>query len=188
MQDTLVLVGLGNPGWRYKRTRHNVGFMVIDELRRRSTVLSRRKTSRYEYYEIDLNSNKRVVLVKPKTFMNRSGEAVVDVVAEFAIPLNHLLIISDDFNLPFGSLRFRPKGSAGGHNGLKSVIASLNDQIFPRLRLGIGGEDGEDVVKFVLSKFARHERAALTAFIARAADACAFFVKNGITKSMNQYN
>lgn len=183
-----MLVGLGNPGLKYKKSRHNIGFMVIDEFVRTHKAQFTAKSKNYKITNTKLNGGQNVVLAKPRTFMNRSGEAVAELVREFKVPHNKLLIILDDFNLPFGKLRFRSEGSTGGHNGLKSIIDQLQSTAFPRLRIGIGQEFSEDPINFVLGKFNKEEKKLLPEIIKRSADACLFFVKNGISKTMNKYN
>ncbi|MFQ5649608.1 MAG: aminoacyl-tRNA hydrolase [bacterium] len=185
-----LFVGLGNPGAKYKHTRHNVGFMVIDELLRTHDhdKVSEKKSRIFSRFEIRLSDEHRVILLKPLTYMNRSGVAVSEVVDNSNIPLSNLLVILDDFNLPFGRLRFKRKGSAGGHNGLKSIIAHLQDHSFPRLRIGIGQEEVDDPVRFVLGRFCLEERNSLVDVIRTAAEACRFFAHHGITKTMNKYN
>jgi len=129
-----------------------------------------------------------VMLMKPLTYMNKSGEAVAELVQQFEVPHSNLLIIFDDFNLPFGKLRARPKGSDGGHNGLASVIRDLGSRDFPRLRVGIGRDEQKEVVKFVLSKFSRKEKKELPGLIELAGNACCSFVEDGILKTMNKFN
>ena len=152
-----MLVGLGNPGFRYKRTRHNIGFLVIDHLKKTNESSTPVKKKNYRFTKI-VFSEQSVILVKPQAYMNRSGEAVVELVQQFKIPRNNLLIIFDDFNLPFGKLRARSKGSDGGHNGLASVIHELGSSDFPRLRIGIGRDNLTDTIKFVLSKFNKKKK------------------------------
>ncbi len=185
-----LLVGLGNPGLRYKKTRHNIGFMVIDKLVSQHEVLHRlRKKRSYLQAGLQVGPGQAIIAAKPLTYMNRSGDAVVELLHQFDVPLNNLLIIVDDVALPFGKVRLRAKGTTGGHNGLKSVIAQLQSESFPRLRIGVGvAEPIADTSGFVLGKFKREEKKQLPSVLQRAADVCMSFVTNGITETMNEYN
>jgi PTH1 family peptidyl-tRNA hydrolase len=185
-----LIIGLGNPGPEYRDTRHNVGFRVVDELQRRfglewaaapSQVPDALVAKRY--------GAEPLLLAKPLTYMNRSGQAIGALARYYAIVPGDLLVIVDEVALPFGKLRARAMGSAGGHNGLKSVIHALGTHDFPRLRLGVGrGDDRRDLADHVLSKFETAERAALESFITRAADAAEMFAADGILKVMNAFN
>jgi PTH1 family peptidyl-tRNA hydrolase len=185
-----LIVGLGNPGSEYRDTRHNVGFTVVDELQRRyglewalapSQVPDAFVAKRYGAVPL--------LLAKPLTFMNRSGEAVGALGRYYGIAPADLLVVVDEVALPFGRLRARAQGSAGGHNGLKSVIQGLGTTEFPRLRLGVGrGDDRRDLSDHVLSRFGADERVALESFIMRAADAAEMFAAEGILKVMNAFN
>jgi len=185
--EQYLLVGLGNPGKQYQTTRHNLGFMVVDEVARLLRCQFAETCPLHEQAEASL-TGQRVTFMKPMTFMNRSGVAVRVVYEQQRIRLENLLVIVDDFHLPFGKMRFRPKGSDGGHNGLASVIESLGTDEFSRLRVGIGHPDVEDKAAFVLSDFGREEKRQLPALMADCAEACLFFVRNGITKTMRNYN
>jgi peptidyl-tRNA hydrolase, PTH1 family len=188
-----LIVGLGNPGAEYRATRHNVGFMVADELVRRyglawamgpSQVSDTLVAKRYGSAEIP-----PLLLAKPLTFMNRSGDAVAGLARYFDVPAGDLLVVVDEVALPFGRLRARARGSAGGHNGLKSVAERLGTVDFPRLRLGVGrGDSRRDLADHVLSTFDAGERAELESFIARAADAAEMFAARDIDAVMNAYN
>jgi peptidyl-tRNA hydrolase, PTH1 family len=180
-----AVVGLGNPGNQYKGTRHNVGFEVVDELARRWNVgLKKWKSSA----DIGVVRARDVVLVEPRTFMNNSGEAVAAVMTFYRIVPEDVLVVVDEVQLPLGKLRLRRSGSAGGHNGLKSVIAHVGDQ-FPRLRIGVGRGDIEwDLADHVLSRFAPAERPAIDAALVRAADAVETFVEAGVEAAMNRFN
>jgi len=190
-----LIVGLGNPGREYGDTRHNVGFMVVNEIVRRHQLQWAMAPSQVP----DAFVAKRfgqpgttaapVLLAKPLTFMNRSGDVVAALSRYYDIPPAELLVVVDEVALPFARLRARPSGSAGGHNGLKSVIERLGTMEFPRLRLGVGrGDARRDLADHVLSTFERGERAELESFIARAADAAEMFAAAGIRKVMNAYN
>jgi len=184
-----LIVGLGNPGPKYEWTRHNCGFLVIDELARRAgreirTPECQALTARA------LIDGQQALLAKPQTFMNLSGAAVAGLKQkhEVADPAK-ILVISDDLALPFGKLRIRPKGSAGGQNGLKSIIAKLGTQEFPRLRLGIAPEHPiGNASDFVLGEFPKKDRDALAEQVTQAADAVAVILTKGIVEAMSKYN
>jgi len=180
-----LIVGLGNPGSKYSGTRHNVGFRVIDEAAKRASVA-------FESAAVDaLIARVRasdLLLAKPMTFMNDSGAAVGGLLRYFKIDVADLLVVVDDVQLPLGKLRARARGSAGGHNGLKSIIQHVGED-FARLRLGVGrGDAGRDLADHVLSKFDKDEVDEVERMIARAADASEAFVTGGIAAVMNQFN
>jgi PTH1 family peptidyl-tRNA hydrolase len=183
-----LIVGLGNPGREYRDTRHNVGFMVIDEVaRRRDLVFEGAPAEAMIAKARDLAGG--TMLAKPLTFMNLSGTAVGELARYFRVELGDILVVLDEAALPFGQLRARARGSAGGHNGLKSVIQHLGTTEFARLRLGVGrGDSRRDLSDHVLAKFEPGERDELDRFIARAADAAEMFTVEGIEKVMNTYN
>jgi PTH1 family peptidyl-tRNA hydrolase len=182
-----AIVGLGNPGAQYKGTRHNVGFAVLDELARRAsldfeTAPAEALMARWR------RPDDAVILVKPLTFMNLSGQAVGELARYFKIDVSDLLIVVDEVQLPLGRVRARARGSAGGHNGLKSVMAHLGDG-YPRLRLGVGrGDARRDLADHVLTRFDKDEAAEADRMIARAADAAETFITSGIAAVMNQFN
>jgi peptidyl-tRNA hydrolase, PTH1 family len=181
-----IVVGLGNPGNRYAGTRHNVGWMVIDRLADRAGWSGGRERDAARvvwgrYGDLDLT------LVKPLTFMNESGIAVRKALARGRIPLEDLLVVCDDFALPFGRLRLREAGSAGGHNGLRSIIGELGSQRFARLRVGIG-EPSRDAIDHVLSRFQAAERKQLPELIDAAADAVELWAREGTARSANRWN
>jgi PTH1 family peptidyl-tRNA hydrolase len=184
-----LIVGLGNPGAEYEWTRHNCGFLVIDELARRAGREPRTLECQALTARATLGGHE-VLLVKPRTFMNLSGAAVAGLKAKYDIAdAGRVLLISDELALPFGSIRIRPKGSAGGQNGLKSVIAKLGTQEFPRVRLGIAPDHPiRDASDFVLSEFPRKDREALAELTARAADAVEAILTTGIAEAMSKYN
>jgi PTH1 family peptidyl-tRNA hydrolase len=185
-----LIVGLGNPGREYRETRHNVGFRVVDEIARRHGLSLAMAPSQVPDAFIAKKFGAEPLLVaKPLTFMNRSGDAVAALSRYYDIAPADLLIVVDEVALPFGRLRARPRGSAGGHNGLKSVIDRLGTTEFSRLRLGVGrGDSRRDLADHVLSKFETDEEAVLEEFISRAADAAEMFAAAGIEKVMNTYN
>lgn len=188
MDNPFLLVGLGNPGKKYFDTKHNTGFLVVEQIGVKLKIQSSTQQRNYwigrsNYYLHEL------ILLKPLTYMNLSGVAVQEVCELFSIDLQRLLIIYDDFNLPFGKLRLRAKGSDGGHKGLASVIYHLQTQNFPRLRIGIGApHKNEHVVDYVLSPFNSEEKQKLPEIINRAVDASLSFITNGIAYTMNQFN
>ena len=182
-----AVVGLGNPGAQYKGTRHNVGFAVLDELARRAAV-------EFESAPADAlmarwrRTDEVALLVKPLTYMNLSGQAVGELSRYFKIEPVDLLVVVDEVQLPLGKLRARARGSAGGHNGLKSVIAHLGDN-YGRLRLGVGrGDSRRDLADHVLARFDKDEAADAERMIVRAADAAETFITSGIAAVMNQFN
>jgi len=185
-----LIVGLGNPGREYRDTRHNVGFMVVDEIATRHNLSMAMAPSQVpDAFLAKKYGADPLLVAKPLTFMNRSGEAVAALARYYDIAAGDLLVVVDEVALPFGRLRARARGSAGGHNGLKSVIERLGTTEFPRLRLGVGrGDARRDLADHVLSTFEADEQPALGEFIARAADAAEMFAAEGIAKVMNTYN
>ncbi|MFQ5601368.1 MAG: aminoacyl-tRNA hydrolase [Candidatus Krumholzibacteriia bacterium] len=174
------VIGLGNPGPRYAETRHNLGFMVVDELLLRRGARTRGGRGSYAAAEVDL-AGVRVVLVKPTTYVNRTGIAARAVLERFDVPVAQLLAVVDDVYLPFGRIRLRPCGSAGGHNGLQSIEDHLQTRGYPRLRLGLGAPAGRaDLADHVLATFSDDEREALPDFIQRAANAVERIVELGL--------
>jgi len=191
-----AIVGLGNPGARYRGTRHNIGFAVVDELARRWALEFESAPADALIAKWRPIDTEAVLLAKPLTFMNASGEATGALARYFKIDVAGLLIVVDDVQLPLGKLRARARGSAGGHNGLKSIIAHLGDG-FSRLRVGVGrgpegaGPEGgvrRDLADHVLSRFEPGERPDVDRMVARAADAAATFIASGIAGVMNAYN
>ncbi|MDQ4045623.1 MAG: aminoacyl-tRNA hydrolase [Chloroflexota bacterium] len=181
-----IIIGLGNPGRKYADTRHNIGFMVVEELARRSDGGSSRKRFRSQVLDGRLPSG-RCILVQPQTYMNESGHAVREVRNWYRADPEKILIVVDDLDLPFGQLRLRQRGSAGGHNGLKSIIEQLGTQEFPRLRIGIGR--GPNQAKaHVLSNFAPSEQQHVPQVVDAAADAVELWMREGITTAMNEVN
>lgn len=181
-----IVVGLGNPGREYADTRHNIGFMVLAELARRNSAKSERSRFRAELTEYFMNGEK-IVLVAPQTFMNLSGVAVNQVVNWYRVPIEQMLVIYDEIDLPLGQLRMRETGSAGGHNGLKSIIQELGSNEITRLRVGIGRGPGT-AVAHVLSRFNPMEQQAVPGLITRAADAAELWIREGSIAAMNAVN
>lgn len=183
-----MIVGLGNPGTRFAHSRHNAGYRVASAFSERHSISLRRKRflrSRVGQGEV---AGRRVVAVVPTTFMNRSGEAAARAVGFYGVHPKNLLVIVDDVNLPLGQLRIKAKGTDGGHNGLRSVIASLGTTDFPRLRVGIGREDSSTLTDFVLGDFGGEEKTIIEAAIQRAVEAVETTVVEGVSAAMNRYN
>jgi PTH1 family peptidyl-tRNA hydrolase len=180
-----LIAGLGNPGSKYRGTRHNVGFDVVDRLAARASIAF--ESAPAEALMARWRSND-ALLVKPVTFMNHSGQAIGELLRYFKVDIADLLVVVDEVQLPLGRLRARARGSAGGHNGLKSVIAHLGDE-FARLRLGVGrGDARRDLADHVLSRFDTDEGAEVERMIVRAAEATETFITSGIAEVMNQFN
>jgi PTH1 family peptidyl-tRNA hydrolase len=181
-----IIVGLGNPGREYAATRHNLGFMVVDELARRYGAGERRNRFHSDLVEV-FDANEKIVLLKPRTYMNLSGSAVREAVSWYKTSLDELLVVVDDIDLPFGSMRVRSRGGSGGHNGLKSIIAELGVDAFPRLRIGIGRGPGH-AIRQVLSRFTSEEERVLPSVLEAAADCVLEWERHGITNAMNRCN
>ncbi len=182
-----LVVGLGNPGPEYANTRHNMGFMVVDRLSRRHRIpmKSSQHGARVGAGEI---KGEPVALAKPLTFMNVSGRAVAPLLQKYSLQPANLVVVYDDVDLPLGKIRLRARGSAGGHNGIKSIIASLGTMEFPRVRIGIGRSGKADMIDHVLSGFKPHEREEIDLALERAADAVEDILVRGIEPAMNTYN
>jgi len=183
-----LIVGLGNPGPRYHHNRHNVGFMVVDALADAANVPIRRVEFRALIGK-GAFLDERLILAKPQTFMNNSGQAVGALVRFYKIPIDHLLVVHDDLDLPFGTLRLRPRGGAGGQRGMGSIMAKLNTQDFARLRVGIGRPPGRmDPSDYVLHDFDPPEEEMLPEILSSAVDAIRMFLQDGIERAMNEFN
>lgn len=180
-----IVVGLGNPGKTYESTRHNIGFMVLDRLAAGWGATFKED----KQWKAQLAAGSGVLLVKPQTYMNESGMSVGPLARFFKIEPERVFVIYDDVAFPLGSLKIRPGGSAGGHNGLKSLIAHLGTQNFPRLRFGIGAPRGKgEMTGHVLGKFRPDEQELLDVMLAKAADAALYAITNGIENAANIYN
>lgn len=195
LQTPKLLVGLGNPGQKYERTRHNIGFEVIDNLAKTWAVnLADNKRFQGSVGESRSAAGDRLILLKPTTYMNRSGQAVRAIIDWYKLSPDDVLIIYDDMDLPTGRLRLRLSGSAGGHNGMKSIISHLGTQSFPRLRLGISRADNTEnqanraVIGYVLGKFAPDERKLMDAAVNLASEAIEFSLRKGVERAMSLYN
>jgi PTH1 family peptidyl-tRNA hydrolase len=184
-----LVVGLGNPGSEYRDTRHNVGFMVADALVNRWRVADQWREKFDALVIKTMVGEESVILAKPVTFMNLSGQAVSGLAGFYKIEPADVFIVTDDVALPLGRLRARREGGAGGHNGLKSIIQSLATQAFPRMRVGVGRGDGRrDLADHVLGRFEADERDTVSAAVLRAADATEVFLSDGIERVMNAFN
>ena len=184
-----IVVGLGNPGPKYDWTRHNVGFLVVDELADRANI----PVQRVKYKALTNTTKlggKSVLLMKPVTYMNLSGEAVGQAARFYKVPPERVLVISDDVSLPQGKLRIRRSGSAGGHNGLKNIIAHLGTDQFPRVKVGVGNKPrpDSDMAAWVLGKFTGPDKEAMEAAVKKAADAVTCRIEQGADKAMAQFN
>lgn len=183
-----VIVGLGNPGSKYELTRHNIGFLTIDRLARREGVRVDRIKFKSLIGEMNVNGEK-VILVKPQTFMNLSGEAVREVMNFYKVDLENLLVVVDDIDITPFTIRLKKSGSAGSHNGMKSIIYNLNDDKFPRLKVGVGNNEKKiDLANYVLSGFEKKDQDKLENIIDTSCDAILDFIKNGADYVMNNYN
>ena len=184
-----LVVGLGNPGPKYEWTRHNVGFLVIDQLADRENLPVQRLKHK-ALTNTALIGGKPVLLMKPTTYMNNSGEAVAAAANFYKIPPEHVLVMYDDISLAPGKLRIRRKGSAGGHNGIKSIIALLGTEEFPRIRVGVGAKPTPqyDLADWVLSKFTPEEQTALQPALEQAAEAASLIVQDKMDQAMNRFS
>ncbi len=184
-----LLVCLGNPGDKYDGTRHNVGFAVADELGERSNKAIQRLKFRALTDTLDLGGQK-VLVMKPVTYMNLSGEAVRQAADFYKIAPDHVLVVADDVSLPVGKLRLRAGGSAGGHNGLKSIIEQLGTEQFPRVKIGVGEKPHPDydLADWVLGRFGGEDKKVIAATVKQAADAAECVIKEGMDRAMNQFN
>ena len=184
-----IVAFLGNPGPQYHFTRHNAGFMVGDSCEKKFNIQINR--SRFKALTATCAlSGSNVLLMKPQTFMNLSGDAVGQAARFYKVPPDHVIIVSDEMSLPIGKIRIREKGSAGGHNGLKSIIAALGTDKFPRVRLGVGAPPSRDydIKDWVLAVFHDQDLSDMQAACAKAADAIECYITHGPAKAMNQYN
>ncbi|HUZ02412.1 MAG TPA: aminoacyl-tRNA hydrolase [Thermomicrobiaceae bacterium] len=186
-RTTLLIVGLGNPGRKYAGTRHNIGYLVANELSRRLPRGENRR--RFDSQLVETGDPiGRIVLLKPETFMNLSGIAVSAAARWYRVPPERILLVHDDLDLPFGQLRLRPGGSSGGHNGVSSVIQQLGTERVPRLRVGISRPESGSTIGYVLTRFSREEEQQLPEIVATAADAALCWQRDGIEVAMNLYN
>lgn len=187
-ETTYLLIGLGNPGREYRDSRHNAGFMLIDRLAVRLNAQGLKVQSKAVVTTAHFDERK-IMLAKPQTYMNLSGQSAQGLLNFYKIPMENMLIAHDDLDIPFGTIRIRPKGGPGGQGGMASTIQQLGTKDFPRLRIGIGRPPGRmDPAAYVLQDFTREEIKSISGIIDRAADAALEFVKNGLNAAMNKYN
>lgn len=187
--ETWLIVGLGNPGREYERSRHNTGFRAIDLLAQKLGC----KIDKGKFqglYGQTIYGGRKLLLLKPQTFMNASGRSVLPLSAYFNIPPQRIIVLFDDISLPPGRLRIRANGSAGGHNGIKSIIAELGSQDFPRVKIGVGAKPNPefDLAAWVLSTFSASEEKALASALERAADAALCIIDHGVPEAANRFN
>ena len=184
-----LIVGLGNPGPKYENTRHNMGFLTVDLLSEKTGVKINKVKFKAAYNIMNFAGCKCLVM-KPQTYMNLSGEAVREAVQFYKIPADHVLVSYADISLPVGKLRVRPTGSAGGHNGIKNIIAQLGTQDFPRVKIGVGAPEGEDkdMIDWVIGAPSQAERKILMESFEKAIQAAECIIENGCQKAMNQFN
>ena len=184
-----LLVCLGNPGKQYENTRHNIGFLAADALEKRCGVKINKLRYRALSGEVKL-AGQRVLVIKPQTYMNLSGEAVKLAGGFYKIPPDHVLVISDDVSLPLGKLRIRAGGSAGGHNGLKNIIAHLGTDQFPRIKVGVGApaHPEHEMVDWVIGNFTPQERKTVDEAIEKVLDAVECLIEKGVSETQNRFN
>jgi PTH1 family peptidyl-tRNA hydrolase len=186
--STFLIAGLGNPGRKYRQTRHNIGFMLLDRLAEQFKVSFTRFESKSLVTKVDY-SDRKLVLAKPQTYMNLSGQAIGSLLKFYKIPINNFMVVYDEVDLPFGALRIRSGGGSAGHKGMVSIIERLQSEGFPRIRIGIGRPPGKmEAATYVLQEFHRDEREILDMILDRAAQAVKDFISQGIDFSMNKYN
>ena len=187
--DNWLIVGLGNPGKEYERTRHNAGFRAIDIIASKLGCKIDKAKFQGLYGQANYSGTK-LLLLKPLTFMNLSGRSVLQLSAYFHVPPQRIIVLFDDISLPPGRLRIRPDGSAGGHNGIKSVIAELGSQDFPRVKIGVGAKPNAeyDLADWVLSDFSAGEEKELQGALERSADAALCIITHGVSETANRFN
>jgi len=187
-ETSYLLIGLGNPGREYRDSRHNIGFMLIDRMAVRLGARGMKVQSK-AIVTTAMYDDRKLILAKPQTYMNLSGQSVQGLIHFYKLPLANVFIAHDDLDIPFGTIRIRPGGGPGGQRGMASTIEQLGTKDFPRLRIGIGRPPGRmDPSAYVLQDFSRHEMKSLSEILDRAADAALEFVVNGLDKAMNKYN
>lgn len=187
-KEIYLIAGFGNPGREYRNTRHNVGFKLIDSLVSEFNTKLTRVQFKAMIGSVDVD-DVHVILAKPQTFMNLSGQAVASLIRFYKIPLDHVIVAHDDIDLPLGTIRIRPGGGSGGQKGLASTIEKLGTQDFPRMRIGIGRPSGsQDAAGYVLQEFSRADEKVLTDVLPNAVQAVRTFIKEGLEASMTRYN
>ena len=187
-KNMIVIAGLGNPGKEYDKTKHNVGFWVIDQLAKEYNI----DVTKFKHKALigdGVIAGKKVLLVKPQTYMNLSGESIREILKFYKIPIEQFYVIYDDTSLPLSSVRIREKGSAGGHNGIKNIIAHLNTDAFIRIKVGIGEKpNGWDLADYVLAKFSKDDEPLILSGVEKASHAIEILLTKGIVEAMNQTN
>lgn len=189
VENMIIIAGLGNPTKEYEGTRHNVGFQVIDKIAEKYNIAVDAKKGR-AYVGKGIIEGQKVLLIKPQTYMNLSGESIRELVDYFKVdPKEELLVIYDDISLNPGQIRIRKKGSAGGHNGIKNIIANLGSSVFPRIKVGVGEKPkGYDLADYVLGKFSKEDRVLMEEGYDLACEASALIMQGAIDQAMNEYN
>lgn len=188
MSQSFLIIGLGNPGREYKDTRHNIGFMLIDSLAEKLNARGMKVQSKAITISA-LYNERKIILAKPQTYMNLSGQSVQGLLNFYKIPFENLLVAHDDLDIPFGTIRIRPTGGPGGQRGMADTIEQLGTKDFPRLRLGIGRPPGRMQAKdYVLQNFSKDDQKLLPDILARGAEATLEFVLNGLNMAMNKFN
>lgn len=184
-----IIVGLGNPGSKYQNTRHNIGFITADYIAEEKKVKLNKIKFRASYNILTIGGEK-CLLMKPNTYMNLSGDAVKEAATFYKVPADHVIVIFDDCSLPCGKLRIRQSGSAGGHNGIKSIIAQLGTDAFPRIKIGVGEKPHPDydMADWVLSAFSEQDKKLLKPAVENAAKALEIFISDGPDRAMNKFN
>lgn len=182
-----LIVGLGNPGKEYEHTRHNVGFDIIELIGDKYNIDVNRKKFKGIYGDGRI-AGERVLLLKPTTYMNLSGESIKEVLNFYKIPNDNIIVLYDDISIEVGRLRIRQKGSAGGHNGIKSIIAHLGSDVFPRVKIGVGQPPGENLVSHVLGKFSKDEREKLEDVFEATSRSVEAIIERGVAEAMNKFN
>lgn len=183
-----IIIGLGNPGKDYTNTRHNIGFDTIDLLAKRNNINLNKIKFKSVYGEGTIGSEK-VLLVKPQTYMNNSGMTVRDLYNFYKVPIENIIVVVDDIDIDFSRIRIKGRGSAGSHNGLKSIIQLLGRDDFPRVKIGIGSKrENQDLANFVLSRFSKDEREIIESSILTAAESIETIIKHSLNQAMNEFN
>ena len=186
--ETYLIAGLGNPDRKYEETRHNAGFRALDKLAAKlhMSVTDRKFRG---YFGSTISEGRKLMLLKPQTYMNLSGESVAEAARYYGIPEDHIIVLFDDINFDCGRMRIRGSGSAGGHNGMKSIIGQLGSDAFPRVRIGVGGKaEKQDLASHVLGRFAPEDRKLMEEVFDAAAEAALCIIRYGVTEAMNRYN
>ena len=187
-EQTFLLIGLGNPGREYKDTRHNVGFMLIDRIAVRLNARGMKVQSK-AIVMTTTHEERKLILAKPQTYMNLSGQSVQGLIHFYKVPFTNVMILSDDLDIPFGTIRIRASGGPGGQRGLSSILEKLGTKEVPRLRLGIGRPPGRmDPAAYVLQNFSREEAKTLSEVLDHGAEAVLAFVTHGLNRAMNEFN